>query len=362
MNCSRIAVVLAMLGAVSASGAEPVRITRDGARKMAPTFIDRGDALVYAAHVRPNLVALQQVSMRDGTRERVLPKVVNHQLDPAFSPDGRYLAYSRTATSPQSVLVIRDRREQREAIYRPNDSRATARYPCFSPDGIHVVFSISDVGGQQIAVVDLKGQGFTILAPSAGISGWPAWSPDGKRIAFASSRDGDFELYVMTADGSQLHRLTRSPGRDLRPAWSPDGKRIAFTSSRAGDEEIYLIDADGSNPRNLTHHAGRDTDPAWHPDGRRIAFVSDRGGQSDLYLDGTGTRSTGCVRLAMRGKPAASAEQAQLPVAGRTRSLSGRSGRHPRIPPSASPRGGNLPSDESGAPARLRRRSGESVG
>jgi TolB protein len=284
MNCSRIAVVLALLGAGSASAAEPVRLTRDGARKMAPTFIDRGDTLVYAAHARPNLVALVQVSLRDGASERVLPKVVNHQLDPAFSTDGRYLAYSRTATSPQSELVIRDRREQREATYRPQDSRATVRHPCFSPDGSRVVFSVSDVGGQQVAVSDLKGQGLTILAPSAGISGWPAYSPDGKRIAFASSRDGDLEIYVMNSDGSQLRRLTRSDGRDLRPAWSPDGKRIAFSSSRDGNEEIYLIDADGSNARNLTHDPGRDTDPTWHPDGRRIAFVSDRGGQSDIYL------------------------------------------------------------------------------
>ncbi|MGP0069292.1 MAG: hypothetical protein ACLQGP_37540 [Isosphaeraceae bacterium] len=284
MSCSRIAAVFALLVASSASAAEPVRLTHDGARKMAPTFIDRGETLVYASHARPNLVALMQVSLRGGTGERVLPKVVNHQLDPTFSPDGRFLAYSRTATSPQSELVIRDRRDQRDAIYRPRDSRATVRYPCFSPDGSHVVFSVSDVGGQQVAVVDRKGQGLTILAPSAGISGWPAYSPDGKWIAFASSRDGDLEIYVMGSDGSEPRRLTRSIGRDLRPAWSPDGKRIAFTSSRDGNEEIYVIDADGSNPRNLTQHSGRDTDPAWHPDGHRIAFVSDRDGQSDLYL------------------------------------------------------------------------------
>ncbi len=250
---------------------------------MAPTFVD-GDSVVFATHERPNLVALVQVSCRDGARERVLPKVVNHQFDPAFSADGRYLAYSRAGLSPQSELVIRDRREQRDVTFRPRDSRATVRYPSFAPDGSRVVFSVSDVGGQQVATVDRKGQGFTVLAPSGGISGWPAYSPDGKAIAFASSRDGDLELYVMDADGNHLRRLTRSPGRDVRPAWSPDGKRIAFTSSRDDDEEIYLIDADGSNPRNLTHHPGRDTDPAWHPDGRRIAFVSDRDGQSDLYL------------------------------------------------------------------------------
>ncbi len=273
------------LAVLPAVGGEPVRLTRDGARKIAPTFVDSGTAIVYASHERPNLVALVQVSCRDGSRrERVLPGVVNHQFDPAFTGDGRYLAYSRTATSPQSVLVIRDRREQREWVFKPGDSRATARYPSFAPDGSRVVFSLSDVGGQRIAAVDRTGHGLTILVAATGINGWPAYSPDGRRIAFSSSRDGDLELYTIDADGGRLARLTRSPGRDLRPAWSPDGRRIAFTSVRDGNEEIYLIEADGSHPRNLTRHPGRDTDPAWSPDGRRIAFVSDRSGQSEIYL------------------------------------------------------------------------------
>jgi len=261
-----------------------MRLTRDGARKIAPVFIDGGDAIVYAAHERPNLVALVRLDWRKGTRARVLPKVVNHQFDPAYSLDGKFLAYSRTTTSPQSELVIRDLRAEREVTFRPRDSRATVRYPSFAPDGSRVVFALSDEGGQQVATVDLKGQGLAILARSAGISGWPSYSPDGKHIAFASSRDGDFEIYVMDSAGNHIDRLTRSRGRDVRPVWSNDGQRIAFSSARDGNEEIYVMSASGSNPQNLTNHPERDTDPAWHPDGRRLAFVSDRGGQCDIYM------------------------------------------------------------------------------
>ena len=98
------ALVHLAVAVVPAVASEPVRLTPDGARKMAPAFIEGGAAIAYAAHERPNLVALVQVSCRDGSRrERVLPSVVNHQFDPAFTTDGRYLAYSRTATSPQSA-------------------------------------------------------------------------------------------------------------------------------------------------------------------------------------------------------------------------------------------------------------------
>jgi Tol biopolymer transport system component len=280
--------ILASLAILQATeclrAAEPHRLTHDGARKIAPVFTDGGEAIVYASHERPNLVALVRLDWRRGTRERVLPKVVNHQFDPAISNDGHFLGYSRTTTSPQSELVIRDRRAERDVTFRPRDSRATVRFPSFAPDDSRVVFGISDEGGQQIAAVDIKCQNLTILAPSAGISGWPSYSPDGKQIAFASSRDGDFEIYVMDSDGNRVRRLTGSRGRDVRPVWASDGRRIAFTSARDGNDEIYVMKADGSGPRNVTGHPERDTDPAWHPDGRRLAFVSDRDGQCDIYM------------------------------------------------------------------------------
>jgi TolB protein len=275
-----------LLASTPCPASEPVRLTHDGARKLTPAFAPGGEEVVYASHELPNLVALMRLKLKDGTRDRVLPDIANHQFDPALSPDGRRLAYGRATGSPQMELVIRDLRQSSEVVFRPRDTRATARQPSLAPDGSRVAFSLTDVGGPQVASVDAKGQDLRILSASAGASGWPAYSPDGSRIAFASSRDGDFEIYVMDADGSSVRRLTHSPGRDLRPSWSPDGSRVAFTATRDGDEEVYVMDADGSNTRNISRHPSRDTDPAWHPDGLRLAIVSDRDGGSDLYLIG----------------------------------------------------------------------------
>jgi TolB protein len=285
MSCFReLATALALFCAGPAVAGEPVALTHDTVRKLAPVFMPGGEQIVYAAHEQPNLVALVRLNVRDGTRQRLHPEIATHQFDPAFSADGHFHAYSRTTTSPQSELVIVDLRNPRETVFRPRDSRATARHPSFAPDNSRIAFTLSDVNGHQVASVDLTGNDLKLLAPSGGLSGWPAYSPDGKRIAFASSREGDFEIYVMTADGSQVRRLTRSPGRDLSPAWSPDGSRVAFVSTRDGDEEIYVMDSDGSNARNLTNNPDRDTDPAWHPDGKQIVFVSERSGSSELYM------------------------------------------------------------------------------
>jgi Tol biopolymer transport system component len=257
------------------------RLTTDGRRKLAPAFLAAGE-IAFAAHEVPNRVAI--VRLKDGVRQLMHPLGTEHQFDPAFSRDGRHHAFARSAASPQLVLVIQDLREKREAVFRPRDARATARCPTFAPDGTRVVFALSDVGGQQIASVDLEGKNLKRLTASAGLNAAPAFSPDGRRIAFSSSRDGDFEIYVMAADGSDVRRLTRSVGIDTRPAWSPDGRRIAFTSNRDGRYQVYVMNADGSGQRRARDHAGRDDYAAWHPDGRRLLVVSEQGGKSDLYL------------------------------------------------------------------------------
>ncbi|MFI5459951.1 MAG: TolB family protein [Isosphaerales bacterium] len=279
------ALILALSFGVPARAGEPIRLTTDGTLKLAPVFQSNGDEVVFATHEGPNLVSIVRLKLSDGSRRRMHPTVVNHQFDPAFSRDGRLHAYARSSTAPQMVLVIQDTNDKKESVFKPRESRATARNPSFAPDGSRVVFSLSDIGGHQIMSVNVQGQDLKRLTDAAGMNAWPAYSPDGRKIAFGSSRSGDFEIYVMNADGSELHRLTRSPGFDARPAWSPDGTRIAFTSNRDANYDIYVMNADGSNPRNATSHPARDDHAAWHPDGRRLMFVSDRDGGSDLYLE-----------------------------------------------------------------------------
>jgi TolB protein len=279
-----LAIVLVLSSSVLAIGVEPTRMTTDGTLKLTPVFINNGDEVAFATHEAPNLVSIVRLKFGDGSRRRQHPTVVNHQFDPAYSRDGRFHAYARSANAPQMVLVIQDAQEKKDWIFQPGESRATARNPAFAPYGSRIVFSLSDVGGTQITSVNAQGEDLKYLTRAAGMNAWPMYSPDGRKIAFASSRTGDFEIYVMNSDGSDFKRLTHSPALDVRPAWSPDGKRLSFTSNRDANYEIYVMNADGSNSHNLTSYPARDDHSTWHPDGRRLLFVSDRDGGSDLYL------------------------------------------------------------------------------
>lgn len=266
---------------------EPRRLTDDGTLKFRPVFVN-SETIVYAVHQAPNEVVLKRLDLKDGSEERVHPNVAAHQLDPSYSSDGRYHAYSRSTGSPQTVLVIVDLEANTEVVFAPRESRAIARGACFTPDSTRVLFHESDVNGHQIASVDVTGGDLQLLTQTAGISAWPAISPDGSRIAFSSSRDGDFEIYSMNLSDRNVVRLTESAGLDTRPSWSPDGSRIAFTSNRDGNYEIYVMNADGSHLRRLTDHPDRDDWPAWHPDGSSVLTVSERTGKSDLYLHAVG--------------------------------------------------------------------------
>ncbi|MSR60583.1 MAG: hypothetical protein EXS05_23565 [Planctomycetaceae bacterium] len=277
---------LLVVAAPSLIAAEPQRLTRDGQLKLSPVFVDGGNSVMFSMHDEPTRVSLMRLRLADGQVERVDPALTAHQFDADVSRDGRFFCFVMTATSPQSVLVVRDLKDGTESRFAPGDARGTARGPRISPDQQRIVFTLSDPGGQQIAAVDMKGGNLKRLTESTGTSAWPAISPDGKQIAFSSSRHGHFQVYVMNADGKDVRQVTDMPQRATRAAWSPDGRQIAFTSVSEGDGnlDIYIIGADGSGLRRITDHEDRDDFPIWHPDGKRLMMISERAGDSDLYL------------------------------------------------------------------------------
>jgi serine/threonine protein kinase len=100
----------------------------------------------------------------------------------------------------------------------------------------------------------------------------PHLSPDGGRFAFES-------------DGSNAVQLTHGPGLwQGSPRWSPDGRRIAFDSyGEDGQWDIWTIDADGGSLRRVTSDPTDDNQPTWSRDGRFIYFSSDRGGTQTVW-------------------------------------------------------------------------------
>jgi TolB protein len=163
--------------------------------------------------------------------------------------------------------------------------------PAWSPDGRAVAYTSLRRGFQDIFVTPLDGRGAWTAGSARGQNRLPAWSPDGSQLAFSSNRDGNEEVYVTNADGSNARRLTRHGAIDTAPTWSPTGREIAFTSDRTGRPQIWLMDADGGNLRQLTYEKYCDR-PSWSPGpDHEIAYVSRTATGYDVKVIelGTGT-------------------------------------------------------------------------
>jgi eukaryotic-like serine/threonine-protein kinase len=112
----------------------------------------------------------------------------------------------------------------------------------------------------------------------------PSISPDGERIAFVSKRTGNEEIWVCDRNGRQLVQLTSFQEPETgTPRWSPDGRSIAFDSLAGGNPDIYVISADGGTPRRVTTGPSGNFMPSWSPDGKWIYFKSDRSGSDQIW-------------------------------------------------------------------------------
>ena len=200
--------------------------------------------------------------------------------------------------------------------------------PAWSPDGKKIAYAARRDGlDLDIFVMDANGSNVVRLTNAKGDDTAPAWSPDGTRIAFQSGRDDNVEIYAMNANGSSQVRLTNHVRIDTNPTWSPDGAKIAWTRGTLSATEIYSMNAangsgvtqltsDGRDPNwgsngkivftrslvgafvweiftmsstggsvtRLTTVNGPDFDPAWSRDSQQIVFASGRNGGTNLEL------------------------------------------------------------------------------
>lgn len=108
-----------------------------------------------------------------------------------------------------------------------------AEDPAWSPDGKQIAFSnVGASGRSEIYVMNADGTGERKLVGMGGDLFSPTWSPDGRRVAFMSNvnrQQGVYSPYAVRTDGHGLTRLTDAVAADSGPAWSPDGKEIAFS-------------------------------------------------------------------------------------------------------------------------------------
>lgn len=243
---------------------------------------------------RPNGQSLFLLSIETGERRRLTSQAGRLMFDlmPAFSPDGRTLAFVRRKGEVLSDLYVLPLSPGFAPAGVPrllNAGLGNCRSPAWTRDAADLVFSAGEHEGLRLWRLPAGG---TSAARRLELSGdhldYPAISRQGELAYSQASVDSNIWRVLLASPGSAAgiaHRLIASTRSEVNPHFSPDGKRIVFPSNRSGYMEIWIANADGTNPVPLTSmRAALSGGPNWSPDGSHIAFDSSRDGQWEVYV------------------------------------------------------------------------------
>jgi TolB protein len=196
------------------------------------------------------------------------PAKLYFQDEPAWSHDGRLIAFTSTRDGPVHIYVMN---ADGSGTRRVTDSKDDDSRPTWSPDGRFIAFARGEAG--DLWRVRADGSGLYHIDADPAAESDPAWSPKGGWIAYSRRTPGTSvqEIWLERPDGTHAHALTHIGAVSITPAWSPDGKMIAFGSDKEGGHAIYTVPVAGGRVTVLTDGT-EDFDPTWSPDGKSIAF------------------------------------------------------------------------------------------
>ncbi len=318
----------------------PLRLTQDPAEDTSPAWSPDGLSIAFLRRHKDDAAKIMLIPALGGPERSLysvhLVRTPNEhpQRMLAWSPNGKWLAFTQSEPAGNPILFLLSLESGVvRTVFRRRGARFEDTSPAFSRDGRWLAFARFNSPGTSTILIQrmtdrLEPDGEPRLVTNVGPNPHsPAWNEDGKHLLFIDGHsikefevgastslvyDGNSEFRGLTVSGSRIiavrspenvdifalplrpgglsaagppYPLIQSTAVDSQPRFSPDGRHLAFVSYRSGSGEVWLADADGGNERQLTnlraHIAGF---PRWSPDGKHIAFHARVPALSQVYV------------------------------------------------------------------------------
>ena len=287
--------------AVGPGDREPRRLTTHPANDVAPAWSPDGRRVAFWRHLGSGRSQLLTVPAAGGDEiaEWEADQPVKH-LD--WTPDGRHLAFGlgQSQRHPPGVYFLDvATKEVRRVVATPDGSNDLG--PRVSPDGTEVAFvrrSGTYTEDQLVCVATIAvGSNPRTILQRKGFFGGVDWTADGRELVVSFGRSGRNRLWRLPASGGEPAELRVPLDSSLgMPAVARTGRRLAFVAV-ADEWTVWRqrLGKPGEAPppaENLFATNRSDDAPAYSPDGQRIAYASDRSGHNEIWVYDLATRAT----------------------------------------------------------------------
>jgi Tol biopolymer transport system component len=221
------------------------------------------------------------------------------ETDPDVSPNGKLIAF--VSNQGGETFHLRVMSSDGSGVRALPGGGEDHESPAWSPNGRQIAFSrcatLNDETGEctsaQIAVIGSDGKSTKVLTPRAAgaVDSRPAWSPSGRQLVFQrTNADGKVSLWTVQATGKAVRRiLNDASDLDRNPSYTANGLHVVYAADVGGHEAVWQVNPNGHGKKKLFEEAPDTDDPTTGagtenpmvaPNGKQLVFTA--GG--DLWL------------------------------------------------------------------------------
>jgi TolB protein len=192
------------------------------------------------------------------------------------------------------ILVKRDGRNARHSLmvsdvdgYNPRSlltSTEPIMSPAWSPDGKRIAYVSFEKKQSEIYIVTVSSGARQLVSNFKGINGAPTWSPNGQELTIVLSKSGAPKLYSVNLSNGAMKQLTFGSSIDTEPRYSPDAKSIIFTSGRGGAPQIYRLGLESGAISRITFDGNYNARGSFTPNQQQIVLLHRDSGKFNIAV------------------------------------------------------------------------------